>query len=913
MHVISNVNIAVMANFMTITIIGRINGNIMIKGPCLTSVFFIFPFFVSAQTVINGSVKNLNGKPVAASMTVQSAENNAIAGFSTSDKDGNYNLKYKGTADSIVITASGINIGKHQKTVVNRSGRVDFVIDEKPLELKEIQISPAKIKRTGDTLDYSVAAYIDRNDRVIGDVIRKMPGIEVSKSGGISYNGKAINKFYVENMDLLQGRYGLAVNNISAKDVVTVQIMENHQPVKALRDRIIPDQAALNLKLKESAKGTVSLNGMAGLGYEPLMWNAELVAMYFAKKRQNISMYKGNNSGSDVTGEFRAHYDYERVLLGYGSQLYVQSPSTPPVSQNRYIYNSVNAFTVNQLIKVKEDWECTVNAQYYNDRITKEGHSIYEQYFAGDSTLRIEETVSSVNNISNAEIALRLNANEKDYYFNDALNFRANWNNDSGLGNTKSAGIDKTVSQHLDRPSFSVDNTLNVLRNIKKNDSYNIHFSAGYAVTPHTLTVTPLLYSIGETNLSSLTQDVLSKEFASLLRTSYRIGYGYFDFDYSAWIRADVKKLNTELSGENGDIPVSFADSMKNDLFYGNYQTGLNQSYSYKNYTVGLRANISLPVTYLATSTDNRIPDRFTKYNKLLFNPSASISYDLTPELTLSTGASYNKSFGDMSSRYTGYIMHGYRTLFRNNDERPFESHSEGGNASLGYRNVFRTLFINAGINYRHLWKNILYGYSYQGIMNVKTNIDRPTESENYGINFNASKGFRFWNTTLRISGGYGEVNGEQLIQDEILNYRSENYSAGTSINMNPFSLFGLNYSINWSRNKTYTVERPERFPAIRGISQNARFSVFVTELITLNLSAEHQYSSAIHDGNRNTGFADAGIKFKNKKLDLELELNNIFNSKKYISASYSDISTYYYSYNLRPASVLLKVRFKLK
>jgi hypothetical protein len=36
---------------------------------------------------------------------------------------------------------------------------VDFVIDETPLELQEIKVSPMKIRRTGDTLDYSVAAY----------------------------------------------------------------------------------------------------------------------------------------------------------------------------------------------------------------------------------------------------------------------------------------------------------------------------------------------------------------------------------------------------------------------------------------------------------------------------------------------------------------------------------------------------------------------------------------------------------------------------------------------------------------------------------------------------------------------------------------------------------------------------------
>jgi hypothetical protein len=873
-------------------------------------VFVFFPFFVSAQTIINGSVKNKEGKPIAASMTVQAKGSNIIGGFSMSDKDGNYNLTYKGTEDSIVITAGGINIGKHRKTVVNRSGRVDFIIDEKPIELKEVKVTPPKIKRTGDTLDYSVAAYSDQNDRVIGDVIKKLPGVEVSRDGGIKYDGKPINKFYVENMDLLQGRYGLAVNNIAAKDVATVQIMENHQPINAIRERIFSDKAALNLKLKDSAKGTLAITGMAGLGYEPLLWNAELVAMYFAKVRQNMSVYKGNNSGNDVTGEFRTHYDYERVYLGQGSQLYVQSPSTPPVAQKRYLYNNINAFTVNQLIKVKKDWECTLNALYYNDCLEKEGHSIYEQYFAGDSTLRIEERVSSTSKINNAEIAVRLNANEKDYYLNNALNFKGNWNNDRGFGNTKSAGIDEAISQFLDKPSFSVDNTLNVIKNVKQN-SYNIHFSAGYASTPHTLTVSPSLYNIGESNMSSITQNVHSKEFASVLRLSYGLKLGNFNLDYNVWGRAEITDMNTALSGENDGNAISFADSMKNDLLYGNYRAGINQSYSYK--TGRFRSSISLPLTYSILSTDDRIPDKHAKHNKLLINPAASVSYDLTPEFTVSARANYGKSFGNMGSTYTGYIMHGYRTLLRNTIEKLFETRSGAASATIGYRNVFNALFINAGINYSRSWRNLLYGYNYDGITNIKTTIDRPTESENYGVNFSMSKGLNFWNTTLRVSGGYGEGRGEQLIQNEVLNYRSKGYNTGGSINMNPFSLFGLDYSINWSQNKSYTVERPERFPAIRGISQNAKFSVFITKMITVNISAEHQYNSAVYDNNRHTSFADAGIKFRRKQLDLELEVNNIFNSKRYISASYSDISTYYYSYKLRPASVLLRARFKIK
>ena len=346
--------------------------------------FFIFIFLflssvVSAQTVITGSVKSKSGEPLEASVTLQAEGSVLIAGFTYTDANGNYSAVYKGDADSIIVTISGINIGKYSKTVPNHSGIVNFEIDEKPLEIKEVTVKAPKIFASGDTINYLVGSYMDQNDRVIGDVLQKMPGIEVAPSGAIKYQGTSINRFYIENMDMLKGRYSLAVKNISAKDVATVQILEYHQPIKALKDKILSDQAAINLKLKEEAKGTWSLSGLAGVGYSPVLWNAELVAMFFGKTKQNMSAFKSNNSGENVVGEFRAqYYDYERVILGSGGMLSVQSPTTPPVPSKRYLYNRSYAAGINHLFKLNDDTELTANVLYYNDRIEKEGYSYYE-------------------------------------------------------------------------------------------------------------------------------------------------------------------------------------------------------------------------------------------------------------------------------------------------------------------------------------------------------------------------------------------------------------------------------------------------------------------------------------------------------------------------------------------------------
>lgn len=195
--------------------------------------------------------------------------------------------------------------------------------------------------------------------------------------------------------------------------------------------------------------------------------------------------------------------------------------------------------------------------------------------------------------------------------------------------------------------------------------------------------------------------------------------------------------------------------------------------------------------------------------------------------------------------------------------------------------------------------------------MSVKTTIDQPTESESYGLRFSGSKGIKFWQTTLQASSGYSKSRGEQLIQDEILNYYSENFHVDASITTTPASFVNLNYSFSWSQSQSSVRELPRRFPPIRSHTHAIGIWLFPAKEININLKGDYQYNSVLR--NRNTAFADTAIRYKHKQTEWELECSNLFNAKRYVSTSYTDIRTYYYGYDLRSRSLLLKVRFKLK
>jgi hypothetical protein len=861
----------------------------------------------SAQSIFTGSIKNKSGQSIIGTVTIQDKDCLTISGFSQSDAKGEFEISYAGKADSVTITISGMTIGKHSKTITNKSQRVDFVIQEQAIQLKEVTVKSAAIKQSGDTLNYLVGAYANQNDRVIGDVIRKMPGIEVAEDGKISFNGKEINKFYVENLDLLHGRYGIATNNIPMKAVSVVQVLENHQPIKALREKITTDDVAINLKLKDSAKGALSIMGMLGGGYQPTLWNAEFTGMYFGKKRQNMTVYKGNNSGDDVASEFRTHYDYERVYMDPSSPLRIQMPTTPSVPRKRYIDNRSHAITTNHLIKPSDNSELTTSILYHDDRIKKEGYSYYEQFLPADvQKLIIEEQISSTNHIHNAEVASRFKINKTDYYLNNSFNLKGSWNNDLGVGNTwNNVNQSHTqVSQHLDQPFFSIDNTLNLIKTISDN-SYTIYFSAGYSQKPHTLTISPVSY-LEERELETLMQDLTSRDFGSVLRLSYGLKIKNFKLDYALWGRADIRHLETMLYGE--PQTTLFDRAFQNDLWYNTYQAGLSQRYSYEQ--GNFRATLGMPFIYYALLNKDKIPDTHQTYQRLNFQPSLSLKYEYRDFIFYASGST-GRNFGDMNTGYTGYIMHGYRSLLRNTADRLLETRSVNTNTSIDYRNALSALFINLGVNYGYSWKNLLYGYNYQGVMSIKNTIVQPTDMENYGVRLTASKGLDFWRSTLRVYGNYNEGNSQQLIQNEVLNSRFRSYGAGAGLNVTPISFISLNYSFSWGESQSYMVGRSSDFPKIRQTSQTINLDIFPTKAITINMNVEHQYNRAASQ--RYTTFADASMKWKNQKIDIELGVNNIFNAKQYVSASYSEISTYYYSYSLRPVSALLKIRFKIK
>ncbi len=308
----------------------------------------------------------------------------------------------------------------------------------------------------------------------------------------------------------------MATRNIEAKDIATVQVFENHQPVKALRDKVFSDEAAVNLKLKDQARGMLAINAKLGVGLKPLRWDNELTAMQFKKRRQQLSTYGGNNTGSSAAGSaVRMHYPEPpgaaTVSLG------IQSPSTPAISENRYLFNRAHVLAVNNLYAAGNDSRVTVNLNYLNDRRQKSSFSRSAYYLPADSVLVMEESLASGERISELGASVRFSRNTSLFFQENQLDFTGKWNSSGGTVETP-----EKITRHLSLPIYALKHTFSLVKNVKKS-TFRVNSRQLYRSMPHSLEVQPMLYaglSDAPAAAAALYQELLQRQFHSANRVS---------------------------------------------------------------------------------------------------------------------------------------------------------------------------------------------------------------------------------------------------------------------------------------------------------------------------------------------------------------------------------------------------------
>jgi len=453
--------------------------------------FFLFFILIGlkghSQSVISGKINDEYAKALSGATIIISKDSTAsILAYGISDADGNFQVKANSLTDSLFLKISFIGYKTWTRKIQNKNQQFEIQLSPSSEELKEVLVASKIIEQRGDTLSFSVAAFKDQKDRVIADVLKKMPGIEIKPGGQIYYQDKPIQKYYIEGLDLLEGRYNLANENLAADDVSKVEILENHQPIKLLDSLEFSERASLNIKLKNNV--TTSGTAKIGLGAAPLLWQNKITPMLFTKKRQAIVTYQSNNTGSDVSREIR-DFSFEDLGNNFNidktNWLSIQQLSEPPFSQERWLDNNVHLGSVNFLQRLKKDIDLKVNLSYLNDTQQQQG-STQTRFFTPNDTINLTENIYNDLFVNTLQSKFTLEKNTKKNYLKNQLEINGFWDSQRGFIQRPDAEID----QKLSNPFQAVRNKLRLLKTLGK-QLITFQSNTGYTESNQQLGIIP--------------------------------------------------------------------------------------------------------------------------------------------------------------------------------------------------------------------------------------------------------------------------------------------------------------------------------------------------------------------------------------------------------------------------------------
>lgn len=625
--------------------------------------------------------------------------------------------------------------------------------------------------------------------------------------------------------------------------------------------------------------------------------------MRFAKKRQDVVTYKGNNTGVNLANEINSFFTGDNVLG-------IQMPSPPGIDQKRYLFNNSNALTVNNLFKTEKNSQFNLNLVYLNDHENRESNARSTYYIPGEKMLVIDEEMNSARNTDRLETELHYELNEDKRYLKNSLNISGLW--DHCLGDVLTA---TNIHQKLKEPSFSVSDNFSWTKRTSNNKGFTLNSSVGFKSTPQKLMIYPGVYPDMFNNghdYAMLRQDTRINKFylnndLSLIQS---IKWGRFSVYPDVKLDFEYRNLNSSIYSQNGNDQAVLvpADSMRNDLDWMKWAAKADARISYRSNR--LRLDFGFPVEYTVIQLNNKITSGKETIDKYFFEPWIQISYTVNTNLKIQGSYRFHNRVGDMMSLYPGYILRSYRSLNRY-DSRLSESSGNGGYIGFEYKDIVNMFFINSDVSYNFSKNNILYGQNFRGILSVVSSIEQETSQNSISINGRVSKGIDWKKVLFELVSSYGISSFQQLQQNMLIDCNSKGLNVSGSFSCRPVSLLDFNYKGDWGKSWS-KIKTGGNAASFSSLKNNIDLDVNLPKDLVVNLGFEHYYNSASL-GNKNLSFGDLGMTYIRKRIRYSLSWNNIFNTDSYTIASYGAVNSFQSIYHIRPANVMLKVKLILK
>ncbi len=904
----------------------------------ITIFILIFSLSLSAQSIkVRGVINDSIGEPLELANVIATVkESGAIESYGITNYEGRFQLDLP-VNNTYILKASFLGYETIAKELtINESAsdlNVNFALNAIASELDGVELvyeMPVLVK--GDTIVYNADSFTNGTERKLGDVLKKLPGVEVNDEGEIEVEGKTVSKVMVEGKDFFDGDSKLATKNIPADAVDKIEVLRNYNEVDQMRglgnDQ---DNIAINIKLKEGKKnfwfGEVTAGAGVDDGEGKYLVHPKL---FYYSPKYSINLITDFNDIGEVPFTFRDYFKFtggfRNFNRGGGTNFSINQSDLgfALMQNNRANEIETNFFAGNFSIEASDSWDLSGFAILSDNKTNIVTNSI-RNYVISNAT----ETTSSINDQRTQLGMLKVSSIYKPNT-NFQLDYDALYKTSKQTENTETLSLFEddinNINEEKENKPSSINQNVNLYFTANDNNIFAGQIQHLYQdEDPFYNAIVDLLPFSGIIPVDQ-DQDRFNINQEKNIRTNKldaKVDYYYvinnksnINFTLGSTLSRQQFDSNIFQLLDNNDR-IDFTDALPNNN--GDVYSLINDvQYNFTDVFLGIHYKFK---TGKFTFTPGLSLHNYIVKNEQLGGAITQNDWNVLPDLNviLQLKKSENLRFNyGISSEYTdvnkyaeAYVFNDYNRMFRGNR---YLENSLSHNYNLNYFsfNMFNYTNIHGSLNYSRKIDAIKNKSLIVGINQVSTpiNMDSNFPDETFSGTGRFSKRIKKIQFNLRANVSYSSTN--NVINTAITESTSftQNYRGSVRSNFKEWPNFEVGYSriINEYDNggieQTFFTDSP--FANV-----DIRFLKHFTFIADWNF---YNYSDAANTIENRYSFLDANLYFQKGDSDWEFKIQatNILDTEFTNSDSFNDEFNTTTQYFVLPRIVMFIVKYDL-
>lgn len=248
---------------------------------------------------------------IQASVRLLTARDSSLVTGSVTNDNGAFRLKNI-KAGSYIVEASYVGFTTVYKPVriADADVRMGVIkLSESSIMLAEATVTAVRtpIKVSQDTVEYNAEAYKTQPNAVVEDLLKRLPGVEVSSEGKITANGKEVTKILVDGKEFFADDPTVASRNLPVNMVEKLQVVDRKSDLARMTGVDDgEDETVINLTVKKDMNNGWFGNAEAGYGTDKRyagnftvnrFWNGNQITLLGAANNTNDPGFADGASG----------------------------------------------------------------------------------------------------------------------------------------------------------------------------------------------------------------------------------------------------------------------------------------------------------------------------------------------------------------------------------------------------------------------------------------------------------------------------------------------------------------------------------------------------------------------------------------------------------------------------------------